>query len=644
MPETTDKYHRIPVKSSSANAEIKTITISSSKGIKALIEIKENKSSIITYLFSTSKWTMAEAKKWVKKHRKSKKSMEDDIIKRTQIRLSKGKGRFNFFVPLQKELRNGRPLVKVLEDEKGNKFLLGEGSNTKRDREGERMSSRFIQKMQAQIVGKPVVVEHKTNVENSIGYISETVGDKVDDIDLFAATTALEPEYNKETGKGNKNVSMILEKAEHGTPLAYSVGGRITKAFKETDKATGQVTVVLDDGEVNHMGITVVPAAYVDPISVMTKSLNSKEIVDASDEEFDKEISHEEIRDKLRKLAEPMFSSDKYGHVSMWVEKVYSDYFIVHDYSESKYYKIEYEMVEDEPELIKDSKKEVVLEFVDVKSLGNFQELFDESFENKDKEIREIYREVVRMVKKGESKEAVSVFFGKEMKQICNSIGEEILMKINKSEGDVEMDFTEVLEDSVKKALAKVALEEEAKKTEKNEGLSMEGVIKAFGSVVAPQLEAMSKKIDDSNEGLISLLKKSGVEIDDSERKLSELTVGELTEKINDITTKSIVKAFDAKGLKIPDHLKKSDEKDKDGKDHDEKGKEQEDLEKKDEGEHPLSFLKDKTDFTKSDIAKALDHIDKIPPKVFKAMPEDEKSAIRSFVFAHQLGRGGSNR
>lgn len=67
MPETTENYHRIPVSSGHDNHDIKTITISSEDGIKALYctDCKE----IVTYLFDVDKWTMEEAQDWVDEHK-----------------------------------------------------------------------------------------------------------------------------------------------------------------------------------------------------------------------------------------------------------------------------------------------------------------------------------------------------------------------------------------------------------------------------------------------------------------------------------------------------------------------------------------------------------------------------------------------
>lgn len=65
MPETTDRYHRVPVATKKKDARIRTITIS--KGIKALYDAKNK--IIVTYLFDVKKYSMKEAKQWVKKRK-----------------------------------------------------------------------------------------------------------------------------------------------------------------------------------------------------------------------------------------------------------------------------------------------------------------------------------------------------------------------------------------------------------------------------------------------------------------------------------------------------------------------------------------------------------------------------------------------
>jgi len=84
-PETTEKYHRIPV---NPGCEVTaTITISAKQGIKAIYCGKVKK--VHTYLFDIEKWSMAEAQAWVRDHKSlldryekllGEKEMEDTTI------------------------------------------------------------------------------------------------------------------------------------------------------------------------------------------------------------------------------------------------------------------------------------------------------------------------------------------------------------------------------------------------------------------------------------------------------------------------------------------------------------------------------------------------------------------------------------
>jgi hypothetical protein len=68
MPETTEKYHRVPTgKRKKKGEKIRTIIIS--KAIKALYDVKRK--VIVTYLFDKTKYTMKQAKEWVKKNKES---------------------------------------------------------------------------------------------------------------------------------------------------------------------------------------------------------------------------------------------------------------------------------------------------------------------------------------------------------------------------------------------------------------------------------------------------------------------------------------------------------------------------------------------------------------------------------------------
>lgn len=69
MLETTDQYHRVKTgKPTKKDAEIRTIKII--EDIKAHYDFKNK--VIIAYLFDVDKYTMKDAKKWVKDHKDSK--------------------------------------------------------------------------------------------------------------------------------------------------------------------------------------------------------------------------------------------------------------------------------------------------------------------------------------------------------------------------------------------------------------------------------------------------------------------------------------------------------------------------------------------------------------------------------------------
>lgn len=74
-PETTEKYHHIPVKKKElfVKRSFRTITLSASQGILAVIgKLKtdpQGSTKTQKYLFDVKKWTMAEAKAWVKEHK-----------------------------------------------------------------------------------------------------------------------------------------------------------------------------------------------------------------------------------------------------------------------------------------------------------------------------------------------------------------------------------------------------------------------------------------------------------------------------------------------------------------------------------------------------------------------------------------------
>jgi len=67
MPETTQQYRRVPSARKKKGNELRTINLG--KGIKALYDVKRK--LIVTYLFDKTKYTMKQAKDWVKSRKSS---------------------------------------------------------------------------------------------------------------------------------------------------------------------------------------------------------------------------------------------------------------------------------------------------------------------------------------------------------------------------------------------------------------------------------------------------------------------------------------------------------------------------------------------------------------------------------------------
>lgn len=66
-PEVTENYVRLPVREKVEGHELRTIDVSEEEGIKALYDV--NDKAVVTYLFDADRWTMEEARAWVKEHK-----------------------------------------------------------------------------------------------------------------------------------------------------------------------------------------------------------------------------------------------------------------------------------------------------------------------------------------------------------------------------------------------------------------------------------------------------------------------------------------------------------------------------------------------------------------------------------------------
>ena len=110
MPEVTEEKIRIPVSECKITA---TIDISKKDGIQALYCGEEKQ--VATYLFDKEKWTMAEAKGWVKEHMpaKTEKSWDVPVWKSEEERFVYGIVLQPDIVDLQGDIINKEEIAKA---------------------------------------------------------------------------------------------------------------------------------------------------------------------------------------------------------------------------------------------------------------------------------------------------------------------------------------------------------------------------------------------------------------------------------------------------------------------------------------------------------------------------------------------------
>lgn len=195
---------------------------------------------------------------------------------------TKDKGFFKALIPLNQ--KNGH--IEIFEKEISSgvkvKYLRGTATNTQIDKEDERMSKAFVDKIKSTVQGLNVFAEHEHSIEKTVGYIDEVI----DDGDAVVVDTALENEDD------NPLVKSILNKIKHGTKIGYSIGGRITKASKYFDEQLKKTITEIEDGEIYEVSLTAMPAG-VDTWTVpIRKSLSDL-------------FTQPEIQEQLKKETEP---------------------------------------------------------------------------------------------------------------------------------------------------------------------------------------------------------------------------------------------------------------------------------------------------------------------------------------------------
>jgi hypothetical protein len=230
------------------------------------------KAFVITYI--NSNFDKDETWKYIKKHcylkdgiwcYKSNRNKE--IIEKTFFSYFKNGGKilkevilekpkeFVGFIKLGKILtEDGEDFFSLSKEIADNKhpIIHGTASTTNIDREDERVSKNFIAKMQR--TGKGLPLTDNTHMPReavqTIGVVKSTGGDE----DTFNIIGKLMKPADSPA------VDFIIKQIKTGIDYGLSIGGKITKIFREFRDELKKEILVLDDGELFHIVMTTQPA------------------------------------------------------------------------------------------------------------------------------------------------------------------------------------------------------------------------------------------------------------------------------------------------------------------------------------------------------------------------------------------------
>lgn len=193
------------------------------------------------------------------------------------------KGLFKSFIPLSTEDNKTKIFTKEIGG-KTVKYLRGIATNTLVDKENERMSKQFIDKIKQTVLGLNVFSEHTHTIDKTLGFVDEVTGDD----DSVIIDTALEDDNE------NVIVKSILNKINHGTKIGYSIGGRILKAKKVYDDTLKKFINEIEDGEIYEVSLTALPAGvgtWVEPIQKSLGEFLKDNVVEPEPDEIKKQFT-----------------------------------------------------------------------------------------------------------------------------------------------------------------------------------------------------------------------------------------------------------------------------------------------------------------------------------------------------------------
>jgi len=200
---------------------------------------------------------------------------EGVVVKEFQLK----DGKFNTFIPFEKIYgENNEDMGKVYDGD-DYPMVKGIASTTGIDRDDERVSKNFIAKMRSTAKGLPITdnTHNPNKAADTVGVITETYGTD----DKFGLVAKL-MKTTDSTG-----VDFIMKQVKTGINYGFSIGGRVTKVFREFNEKMKKEVWVLDDGELYHVALTTQPANAETFANVVKKMI--------SDEGLDKMISSDLI-------------------------------------------------------------------------------------------------------------------------------------------------------------------------------------------------------------------------------------------------------------------------------------------------------------------------------------------------------------
>lgn len=217
-----------------------------------------------------------------------------------ELTFAKG-GTFNTLVPnatlFEKEINGQKRL-----------FMRGIATDTLPDLVDDYVGLPFIKSIVEDIKGKTVFFEHQHTLDKTLGVVSESVMNDIDDKNKEVVVEAA-----LQSPDNNEYVKQIKEKYEDGIPIGFSIGGVVRKARKKFDETLKRNVVELTEGTITELSVTAYPANPRSFGTLLTKSLHDSIDSEGSEmqiEEMTIEKTAEDSTESIVKMLEEIVEVD----------------------------------------------------------------------------------------------------------------------------------------------------------------------------------------------------------------------------------------------------------------------------------------------------------------------------------------------